>query len=91
MTQTVLETPQAARGKSLSPPRGPTSRWTRLAIMVAGQSACVRLMAGAQAAEHVEREHPDPIGGVGIDHATSAHGPFVHIDVRGTRARWGAM
>jgi hypothetical protein len=23
--------------------------------------------------------------------ATSAHGPFVHIDVRGTRARWGAF
>jgi len=48
-------------------------------------------MAGAQAAERVEREHPDLIGGVGIYHATSAHGPFVHIDVRGTRARWGAM
>ena len=45
----------------------------------------------AQAAERVEREHPDLIGGVGIYHATSAHGPFVHIDVRGTRARWGAM
>ncbi len=45
----------------------------------------------AQAAERVEREHPDLIGGVGIYRATSAHGPFVHIDVRGTRARWGAM
>ncbi len=45
----------------------------------------------AQAAENVEREHPDLTGGVGIYKATSAHGPFVHIDVRGTRARWGAM
>ncbi len=45
----------------------------------------------AQAAENVEREHPDLTGGVGIYKATSAHGPFVHIDVRGTRARWGEM
>ena len=45
----------------------------------------------AQAADNVERDHPDLVGGVGIYHATSAHGPFVHIDVRGTRARWGAM
>ena len=45
----------------------------------------------AQAAENVEREHPDLTGGVGIYRATAAHGPFVHIDVRGTRARWGAM
>jgi uncharacterized protein YcbK (DUF882 family) len=41
----------------------------------------------AQAAENVERNHPDLIGGVGIYKATSTHGPFVHIDVRGTRAR----
>lgn len=27
-------------------------------------------------------------GGVGLYKATAAHGPFVHIDVRGTRARW---
>jgi hypothetical protein len=45
----------------------------------------------AQAAENVERNHPDLVGGVGIYQATSAHGPFVHIDVRGTRARWEAM
>lgn len=29
------------------------------------------------------------IGGLGEYGATSAHGPFVHIDVRGYRARWG--
>lgn len=28
------------------------------------------------------------IGGIGVYGSTSAHGPFVHIDVRGTRARW---
>jgi hypothetical protein len=43
----------------------------------------------ANAAEQVERAHPELIGGIGIYRANSAHGPFVHIDVRGTRARWG--
>jgi uncharacterized protein YcbK (DUF882 family) len=43
----------------------------------------------AQAAERVEAKNPDLIGGIGIYPATSAHGPFVHIDVRGNRARWG--
>jgi len=28
------------------------------------------------------------IGGLGVYGATSAHGPYVHVDVRGTRARW---
>ncbi len=28
------------------------------------------------------------VGGVGIYGSTAAHGPFVHVDVRGTRARW---
>jgi hypothetical protein len=28
------------------------------------------------------------IGGLGLYKANSAHGPFVHIDVRGTKARW---
>lgn len=45
----------------------------------------------AMAAERVERAHPELVGGIGIYPATSAHGPFVHIDVRGTRARWGDM
>ncbi len=43
------------------------------------------------AAERVERANPELVGGVGIYRATAAHGPFVHIDVRGTRARWGAL
>lgn len=45
----------------------------------------------AMAVERVEQLHPDLVGGVGVYPATKAHGPFVHIDVRGTRARWGAM
>lgn len=45
----------------------------------------------AQAADRVEKAHPDLVGGVGLYPATSAHGPFVHIDVRGTRARWGGL
>jgi len=44
----------------------------------------------AEAAERVERMHPELTGGVGVYHATRAHGPFVHIDTRGHRARWGA-
>lgn len=44
----------------------------------------------ARAAEKVEEEHPELVGGIGIYPATSAHGPFVHIDARGKRARWGA-
>ncbi|GLC27968.1 D-Ala-D-Ala carboxypeptidase family metallohydrolase [Roseisolibacter agri] len=43
----------------------------------------------AEAADRVERAHPELAGGVGIYRANRAHGPFVHIDVRGARARWG--
>jgi uncharacterized protein YcbK (DUF882 family) len=43
----------------------------------------------AEAADRVERAHPELAGGVGIYRANRAHGPFVHIDVRGSRARWG--
>ena len=43
----------------------------------------------ASAAERVERAHPELVGGIGIYRATHSHGPFVHIDVRGSRARWG--
>ena len=43
----------------------------------------------ARAAEAVEEAHPELTGGIGIYPATSAHGPFVHIDARGKRARWG--
>jgi hypothetical protein len=29
------------------------------------------------------------VGGLGIYRSTENHGPFVHVDVRGTIARWG--
>ena len=41
-----------------------------------------------QAVERVEQKHPELVGGVGVYSASSGHGPFTHIDVRGYRARW---
>ncbi len=41
-----------------------------------------------EAAVRVERAHPSLIGGTGVYSATSAHGPFTHIDTRGYSARW---
>ena len=43
----------------------------------------------AQVVQSVEAEHSDLVGGMGIYSATRAHGPFVHVDVRGVPARWG--
>jgi uncharacterized protein YcbK (DUF882 family) len=40
------------------------------------------------AVERVEREYPDLVGGTGLYHSTGPSGPFAHIDVRGSRARW---
>ena len=40
------------------------------------------------AVERVERAYPALVGGAGVYKANSAHGPFVHVDVRGHRARW---
>jgi hypothetical protein len=39
-------------------------------------------------AERVEGSHPDLIGGLAAYRPTGAHGPFVHVDARGWRARW---
>lgn len=44
-----------------------------------------------RAAERVEAAYPELVGGMGTYRATRAHGPFVHIDVRGDRARWGKV
>jgi hypothetical protein len=41
------------------------------------------------AVDRVERDHPELVGGAGVYRATRAHGPFLPVDVRGTRARWG--
>jgi hypothetical protein len=40
------------------------------------------------AVERVEQEHAGLVGGAGVYPAESGHGPFIHIDVRGYRARW---
>ena len=42
----------------------------------------------AAAAERVEKQHRSLVGGIGIYVACCGHGPFTHIDVRGSRARW---
>jgi uncharacterized protein YcbK (DUF882 family) len=40
------------------------------------------------AVDRVEREHPALLGGAGVYTAGPGHGPFIHIDTRGYRARW---
>lgn len=42
----------------------------------------------ARVAERVESRQPSLVGGIGIYRANAVHGPFVHVDVRGTPARW---
>jgi len=36
----------------------------------------------------VERRYPELVGGLGTYAAMGPSGPFAHIDVRGTSARW---
>jgi hypothetical protein len=42
----------------------------------------------SQAVDRVEAAHPELVGGAGVYTAASGHGPFIHIDTRGYRARW---
>ncbi len=42
----------------------------------------------AQAVDRVEAAHPEMVGGAGVYTAAPGHGPFIHIDTRGYRARW---
>ena len=42
----------------------------------------------AAAVDRVEAAHPELIGGAGVYTAAAGHGPFIHIDTRGYRARW---
>lgn len=37
----------------------------------------------------VERLHPNLVGGIGVYRSVGQSGPFVHVDARGERARWG--
>lgn len=41
-----------------------------------------------ESVDRVEREHSELIGGAGVYIACCGHGPFIHIDTRGYRARW---
>ena len=41
-----------------------------------------------EAVERVEAAHPELVGGAGVYTAAPGHGPFIHIDTRGYRARW---
>jgi hypothetical protein len=41
-----------------------------------------------EAVDRVERRHPELAGGAGLYRANRVRGPFIHIDVRGSRARW---
>jgi uncharacterized protein YcbK (DUF882 family) len=40
------------------------------------------------AVDRVEAAHPELVGGAGVYTAAAGHGPFIHIDTRGYRARW---
>jgi len=40
------------------------------------------------AVERVERMYPELVGGLGLYAGMGPSGPFTHIDVRGSRARW---
>jgi len=42
----------------------------------------------ARVAASVEAQHSEVIGGIGVYRANSQHGPFVHVDTRGSVARW---
>jgi hypothetical protein len=42
----------------------------------------------AEAVDRVEAAHPEAVGGAGVYTAAPGHGPFIHIDARGYRARW---
>jgi hypothetical protein len=42
----------------------------------------------SDAIARVERAHPSLVGGLGTYQATGPSGPFAHVDVRGTSARW---
>jgi uncharacterized protein YcbK (DUF882 family) len=41
-----------------------------------------------RAVDRVEARYPELLGGAGLYVATGAHGPYIHIDVRGSHSRW---
>ena len=42
----------------------------------------------SESVDRVEAAHPELVGGAGVYTAAPGHGPFIHIDTRGYRARW---
>lgn len=44
-----------------------------------------------RAVQLIERQYPELVGGLGLYHEMGPSGPFAHIDVRGSRARWTNM
>ena len=46
-------------------------------------------IAFARIVDRVEAKYPELAGGVGLYRVTPGRGPFVHVDARGERARWG--
>ncbi|MFL5619498.1 MAG: hypothetical protein ACJ79A_14005 [Gemmatimonadaceae bacterium] len=53
-----------------------------------GRSTIADASVVSEAVDRVEAAHPELIGGAGVYPAASGHGPFIHIDTRGYRARW---
>ena len=53
-----------------------------------GRSSIEDARVMSQAVDRVEAAHPELVGGTGVYSAASGHGPFIHIDTRGYRARW---
>lgn len=41
-----------------------------------------------RAVQLIEKQYPELTGGLGLYHEMGPSGPFAHVDVRGTRARW---
>jgi uncharacterized protein YcbK (DUF882 family) len=42
----------------------------------------------SESVDRVEAAHPELVGGAGVYTAAPGHGPFIHVDTRGYRARW---
>jgi len=53
-----------------------------------GKSTIADARVVSAAVDRVEAAYPELIGGAGVYPAESGHGPFIHIDSRGYRARW---
>lgn len=75
-------------GRRITPTR-PLAAGVLAAVVAVSVTAAV--IPGGVAASVVPdaRRHPSLLGGAGMYKANSARGPFVHVDVRGSRARWG--